>query len=102
MKGNWKNTKTNSKSLRQLREKYTKLLTASSRSRRDASFIWRKSRIAARILLRYRRGFVTKRDFALAPLLVKDPSVTNRLIDQGIAQLKARYANAHRSVASKP
>ena len=51
---------------------------------------WRKSRIAARILLRESAGRLTARDLRLAPLLAADKGVTSRLIDQAIHGLKGR------------
>lgn len=50
---------------------------------------WRKSRIAARLLLKKQLRPWTARDRALAVLLAQDPGVTNRLIDQAINWLKA-------------
>jgi hypothetical protein len=51
---------------------------------------WRKSRIAARILLRSEAGPVNARDRAWAGRLAEDPAVTNRLLDQAVASLRAR------------
>ena len=51
---------------------------------------WRKSRIAARILLRQERGIVTARDVRLAARLSADPGVTSRLIDQAIHGIRGR------------
>jgi hypothetical protein len=45
---------------------------------------WRKSRIAARILLREQAGSLTSRDIALGRKLAADPGVTPRLIDQAL------------------
>ncbi len=50
---------------------------------------WRKSRIAARILLRRETGTLRARDFRLASKLAKDPDVENRLIDQALASIRA-------------
>ena len=50
---------------------------------------WRKSRIAARILLRKRSGTLSARDIRLAARLYNDPGVTDRLIDQALASLSA-------------
>jgi len=50
---------------------------------------WRKSRIAARILLRERAGSLTDRDYRLAGKLAKDSGVTDRLIDQALAWMRA-------------
>jgi hypothetical protein len=49
---------------------------------------WKKSRIAARILLKKRRGQLTPRDIRLAQKLADDPEVSNRLIAQGLRWLK--------------
>ena len=45
---------------------------------------WRKSRIAARILLREEQGRLTRRDVALGRKLAADKGVTPRLIDQAL------------------
>jgi hypothetical protein len=45
---------------------------------------WRKSRLAARLLLRREAGPWRPRDAALARQLGRDPEVTNRLIQQGL------------------
>lgn len=50
---------------------------------------WRKSRIAARLLLKRERHAWNARDRALAAKFAEDPGVTNRLIDQAISCLKA-------------
>jgi hypothetical protein len=51
---------------------------------------WRKSRIAARILLREEAGTLTARDVTLGRKLAKDPGVTPRLIQQAIYGFKGR------------
>ena len=51
---------------------------------------WRKSRIAARILLRHEAGRTTQRDARLAQLLAADKGVTSRLIDQAIYGIRGR------------
>ena len=48
---------------------------------------WRKSRLAARILLRKEAGQMTRRDRRLAKALSQDAEVTNRLIQQGLYYL---------------
>ncbi len=53
---------------------------------------WRKSRIAARLLLKKQHRPWTPRDRALAARLAQDPGVTNRLIDQAIHWLKAPHS----------
>lgn len=45
---------------------------------------WRKSRIAARILLREQSGRLTRRDGVLGRKLAQDIGVTPRLIQQAI------------------
>lgn len=45
---------------------------------------WRKSRIAARILLREDRGRLTPRDIRIGRALGSDPGVTPRLIGQAL------------------
>ena len=45
---------------------------------------WRKSRLAARLLIRKEAGRMTPRDQALARRLSQDPEVTNRLIQQAL------------------
>ncbi|MDB6039343.1 MAG: hypothetical protein JWM99_3184 [Verrucomicrobiales bacterium] len=51
---------------------------------------WRKSRIAARILLREQEGRLTARDVRIGHRLAKDPGVTNRLINQAIYGIRGR------------
>jgi hypothetical protein len=63
---------------------------------------WRKSRIAARILLRQEAGRTTARDVRLAQMLAADQGVTSRLIDQAIYGIRGRayrLANERRPVA---
>lgn len=45
---------------------------------------WRKSRVAARLLIRKEAGALGLRDQALARRLSLDPEVTNRLIQQAL------------------
>lgn len=49
-----------------------------------ADTAWRKSRLAARLLLRRESGTRRPRDHALARRLAQEPEVTNRLIQQGL------------------
>ncbi len=51
---------------------------------------WRKSRIAARILLRHQAGKTTSRDVRLAQVLAADKGVTSRLIDQALYAFSGR------------
>jgi hypothetical protein len=51
---------------------------------------WRKSRIAARILLREQAGRLTRRDERLARRLAADRGVTSRLIDQALHGFRGR------------
>ena len=51
---------------------------------------WRKSRIAARILLRHEAGRATSRDERLARILSNDRGVTSRLIDQALYAFSGR------------
>lgn len=55
---------------------------------------WRKSRLAARIILRVRAGRLTPRDHRIGALLKRDPDVTDRLIEQALTSLGARK-NSH-------
>ena len=48
---------------------------------------WRKSRLAARLLLRKEKGRLEGRKLAAARRLSGDPEVTNRLIQQGLYYL---------------
>jgi hypothetical protein len=57
-------------------------MTTMGKSRHD--LCWRKSRVAARILLREQTGTLTPRDIALGKKLAADPGVTPRLIDQAL------------------
>jgi hypothetical protein len=59
---------------------------------------WQKSRIAARLLLKKDERPLNARDRALAARLSEDPGVTNRLIDQAIANLIARRKNGRRKL----
>ena len=45
---------------------------------------WRKSRLAARLLIRKEGGCMLPRDRALARRLSQDPEVSNRLIQQAL------------------
>lgn len=54
---------------------------------------WRKSRIAARIILRKRAGHLYSRDIRLAKKFHDDPGVTDRLIDQALASFSAPRRN---------
>jgi len=45
---------------------------------------WRKSRLAARLLIRKEAGRMSARDQALARRLSQDPEVSDRLIQQGL------------------
>jgi hypothetical protein len=63
---------------------------------------WRKSRIAARILLREEAGKLTKRDVALGQKLAADREVLPRLIQQalnGFEGRKYRLGHAGRTKA---
>ena len=48
---------------------------------------WRKSRLAARLLIRKEAGRMNPRDQALARRLSQDPEVSDRLIQQGLYYL---------------
>jgi len=48
---------------------------------------WRKSRLAARLLIRKEAGRMSPRDQALARRLSQDPEVSDRLIQQGLYYL---------------
>ncbi len=52
----------------------------------------RKSRLAARILLRGETGRLQPRDIRVARVLAADPAVTDRLIDQALASLRAPFS----------
>ena len=54
----------------------------------DTDRPWRKSLLAARILLRKEAGRMTARDRRLAQVLAQDPEVTNRLIQQGVYSVR--------------
>jgi hypothetical protein len=51
---------------------------------------WRKSRIAACILLRHEAGRLTARDIRLAGVLAADRGVTSRLMDQALYGFRGR------------
>lgn len=73
---------------RPCRSRYVPVMPPTGPHRLDRS--WRKSRIAARILLRESAGRLTARDRRLAPLLAADKGVTSRLIDQAIHGIRGR------------
>lgn len=52
---------------------------------------WRKSRLAARILLRKAAGRMSERDRRIARALSQDEEVTDRLIQQGLYYLGIGY-----------
>jgi len=52
---------------------------------------WRKSRLAARLLLRKAAGRMSERDRRIARLLSQDEEVTDRLIQQGLYYLGVGY-----------
>jgi hypothetical protein len=57
---------------------------------------WRKSRIAARILLREEKGQLTRRDVALGRKLAADYEVLPRLIDQAIHGIRGKKLRLER------
>ena len=57
------------------------------RSEEKADRAWRKSRVAARLLLRKEAGPLRPRDREMARRLSKDPEVSNRLIQQALYYL---------------
>jgi hypothetical protein len=57
---------------------------------------WRKSRIAARILLREQAGKLTRRDVALGRKLAADSGLTPRLIDQAIHGIRGKKLRLER------
>ena len=66
---------------------------------------WRKSRIAARILLREERGQLTPRDIRVGRVLGHDPGVTPRLIQQalhGIESYESRHLDVSRRAVASP
>jgi hypothetical protein len=50
---------------------------------------YRKNRLAARILLRRQKGQLCRRDIRVARKLVRDPALSDRLIDQALHALQA-------------
>lgn len=60
---------------------------------KESSHTWRLSRIAARILERKEQGKLCPRDIRLAGILVSNPAVSNRLIEQACWQLIGRRAS---------
>jgi hypothetical protein len=57
------------------------------RHQEKADRAWRKSRLAARLLLRKEAGALRPRDLDLARRLSADPEVSNRLIQQALYYL---------------
>jgi hypothetical protein len=51
---------------------------------------WRKSRIAARILMRKLEGPLSRRDVRIGRMLVQDAVVTSRLIEQALYGFSGR------------
>ncbi len=62
---------------------------------------WRKSRIAARILLREEAGALTRRDVRLGRKLATDAGVTPRLIDQAIHGIRGKKFRLERERRAK-
>ena len=58
-----------------------------NRSGRYTDRPWRKSRLAARLLLRKAAGRMSERDRRIARALSQDEEVTDRLIQQGLYYL---------------
>jgi len=50
---------------------------------------WRKNRLAARILLRRKKGMLCDRDILVARSLQGDAALSDRLIDQALNSLQA-------------
>ena len=61
---------------------------------------WRKSRLAARLLIRKEAGRMSPRDKALARRLSQDPEVSDRLIQQGLYYLWQIYIEDPRALGS--
>jgi hypothetical protein len=61
------------------------------RSGRYTDRPWRKSRLAARLLLRKAGGRMSARDRRIALALSQDDEVTDRLIQQGLYYLGVGY-----------
>ncbi|HZF00639.1 MAG TPA: hypothetical protein VE344_01970 [Methylomirabilota bacterium] len=62
---------------------------------------WRKSRIAARILLREEAGKLTPRDVALGRRLAADYEVLPRLIDQAVHGIRGKKFRLERERRAK-
>ena len=62
---------------------------------------WRKSRIAARILLREQAGTLTQRDVVLGRKLAGDNEVLPRLIDQAIHGIRGKKHRLERESRAK-
>lgn len=62
---------------------------------------WRKSRIAARILLREDAGKLTRRDVVLGRRLADDYEVLPRLIDQAIHGIRGKKLRLERESRAK-
>jgi hypothetical protein len=67
---------------------YPRIMPSKGQPRDDAC--WRKSRIAARILLHEEAGKLTRRDVALGRKFAFDKGVTPRLIDQAIHGIRGK------------
>lgn len=58
--------------------------------------IWRRNRLAARILLKARTVPLSERDRRLARVLLADDQVNSRLLDQGLAAVIGRRSERQR------
>lgn len=65
------------------------------RYRQNECPIWRKNRLAARILVKARAHPLNVRDLRLARLLLADRGIENYLLHQGVAQVHGRLALRH-------
>ncbi len=57
--------------------------------------IWRRNRLAARILLKAKTRPLSERDRRLARTLLIDDQVNSRLLDQGLAAIIGRRRERH-------
>jgi len=60
------------------------MLLAVKQAGARADSAWRKSRLAARLLIRKEAGRMRSRDQVVARRLSQDPEVSNRLIEQAL------------------
>lgn len=71
-------------------------LQSLTKYRQNECAIWRKNRLAARIIVKARKNLpLSSRDLRIADLMLKDEGIENYLLDQGVCQVMGRYHLRH-------